>query len=683
MKKTLQFLFFSALSVGAVAQHKPNIKQTEAPRAAQELTVKTQRASKPFSDSGNRVTIFHETFENGFNGSTELGAWNYEHYLGGVLSAEGSQWSIGTPSYSLFNNTTNNALVSASPANWALWDGNAYCDQYPTSCDGTGEFYSAYLYSPTIDCSSLESVMLSFQQTFVYCCFGVSPISVDVSVDNGSTWTTFDAIGEAVESANVFSPNPMNTVLDLTCVAAGESAVKLRFSYNSAEEDGYNFYYWGIDEVKVSDNSITSNVFIAELYNGDIINNWEFRVTPEEEINPDGMVVGARIGNNGIDDHENVRIHFELLDEDGEVAEEYTTDPFLLYGALNDTACPHVESVIVSYQTDMVPSIGTYTLRATILTDLAEDETTGAADNVMEKVVIYNNIGEFGHDPDTQAEFDFQVFSGFVNGSSGPRNPCGWGSHYTFLNPNTEAHGITVRFGSLTVAGIEFKAALIEQPASTSLDNGTLRGNGDYETLPSWVANHGGEPLYFAFNNPFPTGGVFPAQPYTNLDLFETNGTNYVAAIWRQTQGAGQLSILAEETIDTDYSSVAWEKGGDQNFHWFSSPDFNYAVRLITKAGTHIPVSVDEVNNTTSFSVYPNPAVTETRVAFDLAESKFVAYEVRDLQGRLIDTDNIGRFGAGQNSFSLNVSKYPAGNYIVGLVLDGKQIITQQFSVVK
>jgi hypothetical protein len=31
----------------------------------------------------------------------------------------------------------------------------------------------------------------------------------------------------------------------------------------------------------------------------------------------------------------------------------------------------------------------------------------------------------------------------------------------------------------------------------------------------------------------------------------------------------------------------------------------------------------------------------------------------------------------------LNVSKYPAGNYIVGLVLDGKQIITQQFSVVK
>jgi hypothetical protein len=678
MKKTLQFLFFSALTVGAVAQHKPNLKQTEAPRAAQELKTKTQRASKPFSDSGNREVIFHETFENGFNGSTEQGAWTFEHYLGGVLSNEGSQWSIGTPEYSLFND--DDALVSASPANWALWDGNTYCDQYPTTCDGDGEFYTAHLYAPTLDCSGLESVMVTFQQVFVYCCFSISPISLDVSVDDGNTWTSFNAIGDAVESANVYSANPLNTVIDISCVAAGESAVKLRFSYNSANEDGYNYYYWGIDEVKVQDNPTASNIFISELYNGDIIQNWEFRVTPEEEINPDGMVVGARIGNNGTDDHENVQLRFELINAANEVVAEYTSDPFTLYGAINDTICPHLESYVATFQTDIMPTVGTFTLRATLLSDLEESVTE---DNSAEKVIVYNNIGEFGHDPDTQEGFQYQVFSGFVSGTSGPRNPCGWGAHYTFLNPATEAHGITTRFGNLTVAGIEFKAALIEQPTNTALDNGTLVANGDYETLPSWVDNHGGEPLYFAFNNPFPSGGIFPAQPYTDLDLFEATGTNYVAALWRQQQGVGQLSILAEQTNDTDYSSVSWERGGDQNFHWFSAPEFNYAVRLITKSGNHTPIGVDEVNNTTSFSVYPNPAVNETRVAFDLAESKFVAYEVRDLQGRLMDTDNVGRFGAGQNSFSLNVSKYPAGNYIVGLVLDGKQFITQQFSVVK
>jgi len=111
--------------------------------------------------------------------------------------------------------------------------------------------------------------------------------------------------------------------------------------------------------------------------------------------------------------------------------------------------------------------------------------------------------------------------------------------------------------------------------------------------------------------------------------------------------------ILAQDVNDSDLSSVAWQQGGDLDFHWFHFQEFNYAVRLIL-ADSLIAVSTDEINApSASFTVYPNPAVNETRVSFSLTESKFIAYEVRDLQGRLMDTDNIGRFGILTTSVAL------------------------------
>lgn len=671
MKKTLQLLLFSALSVGAVAQHKTNPLPLTATKAVQELHLTSPRSSRPFNESGNRNVIFHETFENGFNGTTEYGAWTYEHYVGGVLNTQGTQWSIGQPGYENVYGGPQGGFPSASPQNWALWDGAAYCEEYPTECNAQGGFYTAHLYAPVLDCSEMNSVLVSFQQVFRWCCLiYFSPYTLDVSVDDGLTWASFDARGGVNVPSNSQSPTPLNTTIDISCIAAGEANVRIRFSYNSEERPNQTHYYWGIDEVKVFENDVNNNLTITDVFCGDIFNSWEFRVTPEEEINPDGMVVGARVSNKGYVDHDNVQIRFELVDTNGETAYEYLSEPIFLYGASNDTICPHTESIDLLFQTDIVPAVGTYTLRATIVTDLEEDGP-GTEDNVYEEVIVFNNIGEFGHDPDDLADFDWSVGTAFVTGSQVNRERGGWGSFFSFINPNTAAHGITVRFGSTTVAGVEFTAALLN-------GDGELVASGNYETREGY---NSGEPLYFAFNGPFPVGGVYPAQPYTNIQTGPSNAL--MAALWRQSPGVGQLSVRAEETDDVDYSSVSYERSGDGNWVWFPSMEYNFGVRLITQAGHHVPVNVDEINNTASFSVYPNPAVNETRVSFNLAESKFIAYEVRDLQGRLMDTDNVGRFGAGENSFSLNVSNYPAGNYIVGLVIDGKQMITQQFSVVR
>ncbi len=686
MKKTLQILFFSALSVTGMAQHKANLKQTEGPRAIQKNELGAKPATRTQSVSyGNRDLLFHETFENDFLGTTPYGEWTYSHSLTGVPSTQGSMWSIGGPSYENVYGGAGDALDSDTPSKWALWDGAAYYDEYPSSGSAEGAFYSAYLNAPAMDFSEQSSVMISFQQVFRYCCFPTSPISVDVSSDNGATWTSFNAIGTAVEGANIQSADPLYTVIDITCAAAGQSNVLIRFAYNSAEEAGYTHYYWGIDEVKIFENEYASDLFISELVNGDIINDWEFRVTPQEQIRgaaDGGLILGVRAGNKGYEDEPNATVLFELLDEDGNVAYQYTSPEFNLYAPGNDTVCPHVGSSWFIWETGIeVTTLGTYSLRATI-NGSGEEADTVSTDNILAESIVFNNIGEYGHDGDSSSDFQYQIGCRYVSGNSGPRDQGGWGSHYSFINPGSTAHGVTVRFGSNTVAGVPFKAALIAQDnTQANLDNSPTVASGDYETTQSWLAGNANEPLFFAFNDPFNSS---QAQGW-DVEVISENNLNYVAAIWRQTSGLGNITVLAQNTLDADLSSVAWEKGGDQSFHWFHFQEFNYAVRLVLSAPyvNHIPVGVEEVENLASFSVYPNPAVDEARVTFNLPESCFIAYEVRDLQGRLMDTANIGRFGAGQNSFALNVSNYAAGNYIVGLVVDGKQIISQQISVVR
>jgi len=115
--------------------------------------------------------------------------------------------------------------------------------------------------------------------------------------------------------------------------------------------------------------------------------------------------------------------------------------------------------------------------------------------------------------------------------------------------------------------------------------------------------------------------------------------------------------------------------------HWFGSQNWSPAVRLILSER----VSVDEINseNLSFFQLAPNPAVDVTRVNFELKANSNVAYEVRDVNGKLISFSNMGKFSAGKNSFDLNVSSFENGNYMVSLVIDGSRMFTKVLNVVR
>ena len=52
----------------------------------------------------------------------------------------------------------------------------------------------------------------------------------------------------------------------MSCVAANQDSVFLRFAYRQAPETGtaYSHYYWGIDDVTVSSNDVVNDIEIIK-----------------------------------------------------------------------------------------------------------------------------------------------------------------------------------------------------------------------------------------------------------------------------------------------------------------------------------------------------------------------------------------------------------------------------------
>ena len=111
---------------------------------------------------------------------------------------------------------------------------------------------------------------------------------VGTTEDGVTSWTSFDAHGSFIESANTASANPLPVSLDVSCVAANMDSVNLRFAYRQALKQATHTVttYWGIDDVTVTSNDIVNDLEITQITNGDVFAVWEYRLTPSSRPLP-------------------------------------------------------------------------------------------------------------------------------------------------------------------------------------------------------------------------------------------------------------------------------------------------------------------------------------------------------------------------------------------------------------
>ena len=646
MKKLFTLCGAIGLAFSATAQTTPLTDIKAAPKAPSntELERSAHATATTPTSSADRVVVYSQNFSTGFGDMTHEDS-----------SPAGTIWMIANASSPAGEfSTALPALASPTAANgWAIFD----CDLYNTPVSNGVEDVTGSMSTPSINCSALTSVIVEWSQYFRYCCFSASPLTLEVSTDGGTNWTVFPANGNFTPSANSLSANPLNTRVDISCAAAGQSNVLVRWGYNTAAAAGYSHYFWGIDDIQIFDNSSVNDLEILQVTNGDVFNIWEYRVTPLEQrvyAADGGLLAGVIYRNNGSADQTNTSINIDILDAAGTVVGNAVSAPFTMEAFGNTPECPSFLSDTLYIQTGWEPSvIGTYTIRASIICLDATDETP--ANNTMDKIIVYST-DEYGHED--EAALDIELTPRASDTSPGEFDPTGYGAFYTCPNAGSLAYGLTVVFGPTSDAGADYTAILFEG----SPNDAVVLASQDYVLNAGWIDNGY---QYFAFDAP--------------VDLLP--GTVYFNGVVNENTSALQLTVAAQDNSDTDNSTSVYEIAGDGTFVWFGSQNFSPAVRLILSER----VTVDEINsdNLTFFQFAPNPAVTSTRVNFELTSAANVAYEVRDITGKLIEFKNLGKYTPGMNNFELNVAGLNAGNYEVSLVIGGARMFTKTLSVKK
>ncbi len=656
MKKIYTMAFASLVAMASFGQKQTattDYKAVPRPVMAQDGDV---HAAPAQSAVRGGTTFWCEDFDNGFDGNNGVGAWQVED------SGSTPIWMVADANSPAGQfSSTIAALASPTTANgWVIFD----CDLYNADLNAV-ETVTGSITTPSLDLSSLETVIVDYYQYFRYCCFSPSPLTVEVSVDGGTSWTVFPGHGSFIPSANTLSANALNTTVDISCAAAGESNVLIRWGYNTAVNDGYSHYFWGIDDICISENVNANDLEIAQVTNGDIFNIWEYRVTPMEQktaVADGGLLAGIIYRNKGYLDQTNTVITVDILDADGTtVLATIDSDPFTVPSAANELVCPAPIYDTMWVQTNWAPedgATGLYYVRGSISSSDFTD--ANEADNTRLHDIEYT-VAEYGHD--AIDSLDIQV--GPADGENLAASPCGWGSFFTFPNDGSTAHGLTVLFGGNADANAYMEALLIEVPSGGSLnDDGSDVGYNEFELNQGWIdATY---PQYFPFEDPY--------------DIDNTNV--YFCGVRNPDESDLELWVSAWDESDTDNSTGSYEQTGDGDFVWFSSQTFTPSVRLILEERTGIEELAAQVG-LSNFVVSPNPAVSNTNVNFNLAKARYIGFEVRTIEGKLVEFANLGMFNQGQNTIPLDVTEYAAGNYVVSIVIDGENLFSQQMSVVK
>jgi hypothetical protein len=294
------------------------------------------------------------------------------------------------------------------------------------------------------------------------------------------------------------------------------------------------------------------------------------------------------------------------------------------------------------------------------------DETP--TDNSLSKKFLVDN-GEYGHDDPTLLNNQMIPYTG-TGTTADPFPPTGYGSYLTCFNPGSIAGGLSVRFDNSTDDFCPFNIQLIARNADYNLSDGEIFGYAEFEVQPWYV----------------PTGNIqqFPVfLPFEEtVELME--GTTYFAGIQTDAETTQELAVKSIDEVDSDFSTGYWAESTTGDFLWFFGIGFltdeSPAIRLVMNDA----LSTEEENTfVQDFVIGPNPVSTSAQVKFNLPAAAYIAYEVRDIQGRLVTFDNIGLHSKGTNAFELNVSDYAGGNYIFNLVIDGERMFGRQFNVTR
>lgn len=578
-------------------------------------------------------TLFCEDFSNGLAGNNSIGAWTISDNGGNSIwmmsDEESPAGDYSSPWQPLASPTASNG--------WIIFD----ADRYNSTLEGDPISVGGYLYAPEMNFENDSNIRLIFYQSYAYCCEQTSPLTIEVSVDNGEGWAVWELGKDYPIGAYEPSKNPEKKSIDISCAAAGHSSVLLRWGFNGLLNPNYTNFFWGLDDICIVSEDPFYDIEIIHGSLSDLNEIMEYSMFHHES----GLIdLGLKFRNAGNQEITDVTWMCELLDEDMDLLESMTSEPFTIPSNSNSENCT---SDSIYYQTihttwGFIDEEANYFVRYSII----HDQMDATPENNIFIRPVKISDWQWGHT--TWWESDTIVhLTPDVIGTPHLHTLYGMGTVFESLN----GQGICAIWVHIPyLVEMTFLTASVELDESYDLD------------LGNWVSND----EYYLTNNSMSIGDSLFYLPFGDV----ANGSEGPVLVLMEIEESHDDPLPIAAKSHSNWDNSTWQIRRSGNNGWSIFRGGGWTPAIAADFTPCVSVFENEANSLIqNLTLSPLPADDIVHVHFDLDESEVAAYVVRDVNGKRINYKNLGRLPRGPVAFDVDVSELASGTYVLTIAL--------------
>lgn len=611
MKNKFTLLSLSLFSVGTLLAQRPSNVQTS--------TLKDNTIS--FVENTNAKTEVNTKiggsilWQSDFSDST---IWTKNN-----IGAQGS-WRFG-------NYPTNFSNYIGTYASSGLTQPLAYFDGIQYLLAGSVGIQNSAIESATIDMSASSVITVTFNQ--VYRRFNHDAVYIEVSIDNGATWTLQEQVNlDAVSNGATLK----NTVTVDFLVGAGVTQGKVRLRWESLTADNQygSGYGWAIDNFKVLE-GYGSNLKLVEAFTTYGTSGLNASKIPVDQVAGSTPIeFGGRIKNTGYQTQPTsmtvTTTSYNGTSTAADIA-AFVTDTFDISGAS-------------AYTIPTTP--GVYNFNVAVHSDSTLNAVSD--DSAVLPFEVSNTI--FACDAYTNSASINGTFSQWSSPSGDP----GIGNLFE-ITANKPLGAIQIGIGTVSSSSQATYIGRLVKGVLYKFNTGT----DDFDYIDETTEH---EIVAADFGN-------IVKCTFSNLPTLQAGGLYLAVAV---TYDASPVPIafsgfnIAGNTMGVNGSSFVT-----------LASDGNTVKAPVVRLDFTDYTGLNEITLASDVNVAPNPFSDVTTINFNLKSNTEVSVVVTDIAGRVVYTTTANQMATGQQAITIDGSAFQAGVYNYTLKV-GNEVITKR-----
>jgi hypothetical protein len=557
-------------------------------------------------------------------------ASDWQHVSGTNQSpGNAGQWQIvSAMSSSLTAQGFNATIQSVSGPTFALIDSDAA---------GTGKVQDAYLeYTGTIDLSAMAAGTPLYLQFTEYYRHYMEQNFIEVSIDGGTTWVTYEVNPVSEVPVNTNSLVPEYQIVNITSAnAAGSATVKVRFHYVGTYD-----WFWAVDDIQISEAYQNDGKMVRSFMGTDptASQGCDYYLIPDNQLTAfPGQLFTTIAENMGAATQTN----FKVRATEATTGYSELSGAGVTYGASLATSMQDTFRITVPFN----PVANATPYNVIVSTELGVTDLNAGNDTTSFRGIKVGGT-DFGRDNG--------VLNTGITGFSGTGNEIiGW---FNYMNI----------FADYSVGSVK---TYLTATQSTSFTTDVV-----YASIESYDGTNWSE--VFVTPEYTVTSADFGTWLSLSSDVTTLVPGLYRVIFHRTDNGTNTLRIGAAQPCPD--GTVGGIKATDLSTIGLADPNA-LMIRLspVSSVGT-AEIDADQFG----LNIFPNPANDEVNVSYSLTNDASVVVTVTDLAGKVVYTSAAANNVAGAHAMKINTTNFNSGVYMVNFSANN-EVSTQKMVVRK